>query len=183
MTKKNNNLIYLTGFMGSGKSTIGPILANTLGYSHIDIDQQIERLMFKSITNIFSDFGEKYFREIERSLLLELSDRDSHVISLGGGTITNNTNLKIVKSSGILIYLKTDVEQIYHRLKFKKDRPLIQSTNKTLLTDNELRSRIISLLAKREPFYKKADIVITTTKQRVGITIDEIVYHLKNFIK
>ncbi|MDI6767197.1 MAG: shikimate kinase [Bacteroidota bacterium] len=183
MTTKKNNLIYLTGFMGSGKSTIAPILANTLGYSHADIDQEIECLTSKSVTSIFSDFGEDYFREIERSLLLELSNRDCYVISLGGGTIANATNLKIVKSSGILIYLKTDVEQIQRRLKFKKDRPLIQSANKTLLTDDELRSRITSLIAKREPYYEKADIVITTTKQRVGITVDEIVYRLKNYIK
>lgn len=183
MTTINKNLIYLTGFMGSGKSTIGPILANSLGYSHVDIDREIERLTSKSVTDIFSDLGEDYFREVEHSLLLDLSHHHDHVVSLGGGTIANQTNLGIVKSSGILVYLKTDAEQIYQRLKFKKDRPLIQSANKTSNDEEDLHKRIISLIEKRVPFYEQADIIITTTGQRVGITIDEIVYNLRNFNK
>src|SRR5437773_606281 len=115
--ERRKNLIYLTGFMGSGKSTLAPILANTLGYSYRDIDAEIERITGRPITSIFSDQGESFFRDVERRILAEIGSTEKGcVISLGGGTIANETNLQIIKSSGILIYLKADAEQILRRV-------------------------------------------------------------------
>jgi shikimate kinase len=181
MSAPNKNLIYLTGFMGSGKSTIGPILANTLGFSFVDIDKEIEHETGKKITEIFSDLGEEFFREVERSILRQLSRREGCVIALGGGTITNDVNLEIVKTTGTLIYLKVNVEQIYRRLRYKTDRPLLRppSGPQAPLEESELRARILTLLEKREPFYTQADLIVTTDEQRVGITVDEIVSSLR----
>jgi shikimate kinase len=170
------NLIYLTGFMGSGKSTLAPILANTLGYSHRDIDAEIERLTGKRITTIFADQGEEFFRDVERKILLEVSATEHGcVISLGGGTIANDTNLRIIKSSGILVYLKADAEQIFRRMRFKTDRPLLKSADGTPLSEDEMRTRINLLLVQREPYYQHADVTIMTDARNVGNTIDEIV--------
>jgi shikimate kinase len=179
-TKKS--LIYLTGFMGSGKSTIAPILANTIGYKFLDIDKAIEEETGKRVSEIFSDEGEAYFRGAERRILASASADNHLVVSLGGGTITNPANLSLVKSSGILVFLKTDTEQIFQRVKYKEDRPLLKSADGTRLTDEELLSRVKELLAAREPFYSQADIVIETGGQRVGITVDQIVRRLSVLI-
>ncbi len=177
----DRHLIYLTGFMGSGKSTIAPILANTLGYSHVDIDIEIERATGKTVKEIFSELGEKYFRDVERAVLKDISGRAGCVVSLGGGTITNETNLGIVKSTGILVYLKVRPEQIFNRLRHKTDRPMLRSASEPHVGDDELRQRIHALLHQREPFYEKADLTIWTDDRRVGVTVDEIVHALQHF--
>ena len=170
------NLIYLTGFMGSGKSTLAPILANTLGYSHRDIDTEIERITGKRVTTIFSDQGEEFFRDVERKILLEVSStQQGCVISLGGGTIANDTNLRIIKSSGVLVYLKADADQIFRRMRFKTDRPLLKAKDGRPLSEEEMRARINALLVQREPYYQHADVTIMTDARNVGATIDEIV--------
>lgn len=183
MTDDRRNLIYLTGFMGSGKSTIAPILANTLGYRHIDIDKEIEKITGKKVSEIFSDLGEPYFRSAESSILHDASTQTGCIVSLGGGTIASETNLHLVKSTGILIYLKVGPEQIFKRMKYKTDRPLLRSPDGTTVSDQELQIRIQKLLQIREPFYAAADLTIATDNRRVGITVDEIVHALKFFHK
>lgn len=173
---RRKNLIYLTGFMGSGKSTLAPILANTLGYTYRDIDAEIERLTGKKVNEIFTDSGEAYFREVERKLLLDISAEACEcVVSLGGGTIASDANLQIIKSSGILVYLKADAEQIYQRVRSKTDRPLLKTPDGRRLGEEDLRSRIRQLLLQREPYYLQADVTIVTGDRRVGLTVDEIV--------
>src|SRR5258708_25692570 len=167
------SLIYLTGFMGSGKSTIAPILANTIGYKFLDIDKDIEQETGKRVTEIFSGEGEGYFRETERRILQTASADHHLVVSLGGGTITNPANLSLVKSTGILVFLKTDTAQIFQRFKFKEDRPLLRGADGLRLSDEELLRRVEEMLAAREPFYAQADITIETGGQRVGITVDQ----------
>ena len=181
MDESRKHRIFLTGFMGSGKSTIAPILANTLGYSFVDIDKEIERITGKRVSEIFSELGEEYFRDVERTILRDVSVRDKCVISLGGGTITNERNLQFVKSSGILIYLKVTSEQIFQRMKYKTDRPLLKSSVGTTINEDELRSRVGSLLEKRERFYAQADITVVTDDLRVGLTVDKIVDNLRTF--
>jgi shikimate kinase len=179
MNDSQKHLIYLTGFMGSGKSTIAPILANTLGLQFIDIDREIERMTGKKVAAIFSDSGEEYFRNVEQTLLRDLSRREGCVVSLGGGTLVNESILKLVKSSGLLIYLKTDIDNIVRRMRYKMDRPLLRTTDGHSLTEAELRARVVALLEKREPLYNMADIVVATSN-RLGFIIDEIVRALKD---
>ncbi len=181
MSRHNNHLIYLTGFMGSGKSTIGPILANTLGYSFFDIDGEIEKKTGKRISEIFSESGERYFRDIEKQLLMTVSTSKDTVVSLGGGTIANDANISIVKSSGILIYLKADMEQIVKRLRHKTNRPVITDSDGRLLPEANLRERIRMILSQREPYYNQSDIVVMTDDRRVGLTVDEIVHRISHF--
>ena len=181
MPARSKRLIYLTGFMGSGKTTIAPILANTLGYSHIDIDEEIEKTTGTRISEIFAHAGEKVFRDIERKLLTAASTADECVVSLGGGTIANDENISIVKSSGLLVYLKAEVDEIVKRLRHKTNRPLIISEDGTPLPEEVLRERVRSMLALREPYYSQADIVVMTGNRRVGLTIDDIVRRVTRF--
>jgi shikimate kinase len=176
------HLVYLTGFMGSGKSTIGPILANSLGYEYCDLDRLIENSAGMTIAEIFETNGEDGFRVMERNLLLAVSGRTNTVVALGGGTISHGDNLSIVKSSGILVYLKMSSEEATHRLRNKSDRPLLRTPEGTAPTPEQLRQRVESLLSTREATYALADITVTTDKQ-VGKTVDEVIHELKPFLR
>jgi len=169
-----NNLIYLTGFMASGKSTIGPILANTVGWNFYDLDKVIEDETNKSVRSIFEEFGENYFRDIETKTLTRLSELQNHIISLGGGTVANNNNLEIIKSSGYLIYLESSPEETYKRLRFKRDRPAFLFDGDEEPTKSEFLEKINSLLDKRAKFYNQADIKINTDNCMVGKTVDKL---------
>lgn len=180
MSARNTKLIYLTGFMGSGKSTIAPILANTLGYSFLDSDNEIQKISGKQVSEIFLEDGESVFRERERQLLQRVSQQKNCVISLGGGTIANDTNLAIVKSTGVLVYLKLEAESVFHRMKNKTDRPLLRTKDGGTMNEEELRRHIAALFAAREWYYKQADIVVATDENTVGQSVDDIMRSLRN---
>jgi shikimate kinase len=175
--------VYLTGFMGCGKSTIGPILANTIGYGFVDVDKKIERVEGRSISQIFTEKGEKHFRDLERAILVEVSALPRTVISLGGGTITIAENLELVLATGLVVYLKITPEQLFHRLRHRSDRPLLRSADGSRLSDEELRSRIHHLYEAREPLYARADIILPTDGTKLGLTVDNIVRRISGLIQ
>lgn len=180
MVKKN--IIYLTGFMTSGKSTIGPILANVLGWHFYDLDKVLEEKEKMSVVEIFEKKGEEYFRRIERETLAELSENDNIVIALGGGTIANEANLQLIKSSGVLVYLKVSPDVLYKRLKNKIDRPLFKDLVLGEKSEEEFVGRIKDLLEKREAKYNQADLEIITDETRIGITVDKIAKQIKSLL-
>ena len=102
--------------------------------------------------------------------------------SLGGGTIANEINLGIIKSNGLLVYLKADAEQIFQRMKNKSNRPLLRTPEGERLSDEELREKIRNLLSVREPFYLQADITIPTDESPLGKTVDIIVKRIRSLI-
>jgi len=173
----------LTGFMGSGKSTIGPILANTIGYNFVDLDLFIEQKKKRKIGDIFKEEGEKAFRELERVFLREVAGTPRSVISLGGGTITDQDSLNLVKESGVLVYLKVDPEYIYKRLRTKSDRPMLRTADGDLMDEEQLQVRIDELLTKRKGFYEQAHVIIHTDDKKIGNTIDELVKILRHHIE
>ncbi len=177
----DKKLIYLTGFMGAGKSTIGPILANTIGWDSCDLDVLIEQKVGKKVREIFEEDGEKYFRKIENETLQEVSQKSNLVVSLGGGTMANDQNLEILKRTGITVYLKASSDSFYKRLKHKRDRPQLLINEKEDFSKDELVQRIDELIRKRSKYYEQADIIIETDDFTVGKTVDRIVNHLEKF--
>jgi len=177
------NLVYLAGFMGSGKSTIGPILANTLGFDFVDIDKYIEKKADKRIVEIFASSGEQVFRTLERNTLQEVSALDHCVVSLGGGTIANEENFQLIRNSGIIVYLQLSSEEILQRVQHKTDRPMLKDAKGERLSEEEMQRRIEELLRRREEFYGRADIVIHAEHRKVGATVDEIARRLRWLIK
>ena len=175
-------LVYLTGFMGSGKSTVGPILANTLGYQFVDVDREIERITGKSVSLIFKEDGEKAFREAERSVMQRVSEMDEAVISLGGGTVAHEDNFRLIRPGGVMVYLQLSPEEAVRRMKHKTDRPMLKDEEGNPLPGPALEERIRGLLRSREEFYKRADIIVPTEKHNVGKTVDEIVKMLRRYI-
>jgi shikimate kinase len=175
--------IYLTGFMGCGKSTIGPILANSIGYDFVDVDRQIEQLEGRSINEIFTERGEKHFRDLERSVLMKVSILPRTVVSLGGGTMTVAENLEVILATGLVIYLKITPEQLFHRLRHRSDRPLLRTADGSRLGDEELKTRIRLLYEAREPLYARAHIVVPSDGKKLGLTVDQIAKSLTGLIQ
>lgn len=166
--------IYLTGFMTSGKSTIGPILANVLGMDFFDLDKVIETEEKQTIVEIFEKKGESYFRKIELKKLQQLCEMKSVVISLGGGTLTESANFDLLKATGKIVYLKVSPLNLYKRLKNKIDRPLFRDLVLGEKSEEDFLEKIKDLLEKRRTYYEKADLIIETDLQPLGKTVDKI---------
>ena len=167
-------IYYLTGFMAAGKSTIGPILANTLGWEFYDLDKEVEKKEGTKITELFNRRGEEYFRKSETEILRKLSGRNEVIISLGGGAIASDVNFRIIKSSGKIIYLKSSPEIVYKRLRFKRDRPAFIFEGNELPSKEEFLQRINELLEARKKYYELCDFIVDTDTQKVGKTVDII---------
>ena len=147
--------IFLIGYMGAGKSTMGKSLAQVMNLEFIDLDNFIEARMHKTVKEIFAEVGESGFREIERRSLEEVSQYENVIISLGGGTPCFFDNMEVVNGAGQSVYLKPTEEVLLKRLiKGKHKRPLL--ANKS---DEEILEVIREQLAWREPYYLKANLV------------------------
>ena len=150
-----SNLI-LIGFMGTGKTSLGKLLSEKLGRGFIDIDQKIEQDAGLSIPQIFEKYGEKYFRELEKNAVKEITQRRGLVIATGGGTIKDEENLRLLKNSGVIVCLTTEPEEILRRTERRGERPMLDAEEDRLTT-------IKKLLAERQQFYSQADYTIDTT--------------------
>lgn len=168
--------------MTSGKSTIGPIIANVLGWNFYDLDSIIEERENTTIVNIFEVKGEEYFRKLESSMLKELADRKNVVISLGGGTISSKENFDFVHKTGFVIYLKATAEVLYGRLKNKINRPLFRDLVLQERPKQDFINRIQEILNEREVYYNKADLVINTDERPIGKTVDKIAHEIKKLM-
>ena len=112
--------IFLVGYMGSGKTTIGRELSKKLGFEFIDTDIYIENRFHKTINEIFATMGEEKFREIETNILKEVSDFENVIIAVGGGTPCFNNNMEIMKEKGTVIFLNPDLDELTYRLNLVK---------------------------------------------------------------
>lgn len=158
--------IYVVGFMGTGKSTVGKKLSLLLRKKFVEMDDEIEKKEHLKITDIFKQKGEAYFRIREEELLEALSQKEDLVISCGGGTVVNPRNLERMNTSGISICLWAEPSVVLDRVKSSAHRPLLCAERPLL--------KIQGLLREREPFYKKARFAIDTTKLSPGGVVKEL---------
>lgn len=167
--------VILTGFMGTGKTSLGKLLATKLGRPFVDIDKKIEDEAHMSIPKIFERYGEAHFRELEKIAVKELSTRRGLVISTGGGTIKDEENLRLLKSSGVMICLTTEPEEILNRTSRRGERPVLDGGG------DERLETIKRLLAERQKFYDRADYQVDTTTWSPIQIIDDICRYLRQF--
>ncbi len=167
--------VILTGFMGTGKTSLGKLLATKLGRPFVDIDKKIESEQKISIPKIFEQFGEEYFRELEKSAVRELCERRGLVIATGGGTVKDAENLRLLKDSGLLICLTCSPEEIFLRTARRGERPVLDGGGEERL------ETIKKLLAERKEFYDRADYHIDTTEWSPLQIIDDICRYLRQF--
>jgi shikimate kinase len=151
---RNIQNIALIGFMGTGKTTVGRIVADQLKFDLLDTDALIEQRSDKKIIEIFAQNGEATFRQLEAQLVAELATRTRTVISTGGGLPTNPENLDSLKQHSLIVCLWASPEGIYERVREQSHRPL--------LNDPDPLGQIRALLTAREPHYRQADVLINS---------------------
>jgi len=163
-------LIYLIGYMGSGKTTAGRKLARRLGYNFIDLDLMIENDYKISIPSLFQKYDENAFRKIEHETLKKTFSFKNTVISTGGGTPCFFNNIEMINENGISVYLKMNINSLYDRLiKSKKKRPLLTDKSPT-----EIFEFIEKQLKSREPFYNKSSIEVKGESIDLGNLVEII---------
>ena len=165
--KSKENLVFL-GMMGSGKSSIGLMVSKKLNIDFVDVDQEIEKKTGITISKIFDNQGEKYFREIEELITLKLLKKSKTVISLGGGAFLNNKIKKEILDNHISFWLKWDIKTLVNRIQNSQKRPIAFKSSK-----NEL----IDLIKKRSIVYSKAMYKIdceNLTKNEIAKNITKI---------
>lgn len=145
---KTNQNIILIGFMGTGKTAVGKLLARKLHRRFIELDRLIEKREKKSIPQIFSQKGEAYFRKVERKLLRNTTSMKKIVLATGGGMVLNPLNVRDLKKNGILVCLTASLGEIARRTSLNRNRPLLQNKNRF--------QTIKKLLKFRRPLYRKA---------------------------
>jgi shikimate kinase len=160
--------IYLTGFMGSGKTTIGRALSEKLGIPVIDTDEMIEKKAGKTIPAIFADEGEERFRKYEQEILKQLPTNDV-IITTGGGMVISKENRSWMKKHGNVIFLSCSLDIIFQRLQSDTNRPLF-SQNKEKMKE---------LYEKRLPYYLEAAFTIDTSHKSVEEIVEDIVRMIK----
>lgn len=160
--------ISIIGMMGSGKSTVAELLSSKLNkFSRVDTDELIVSLENTSINDIFANKGEKYFRDLETRILIDVLNNDNQVISTGGGIVLKNTNLKILKEKSVVFFLSADEEELFERVKNNTERPLLNNV--------DMREKITQILKVRRPLYEQAHYIIDTNKKSPNDISEEII--------
>lgn len=154
--------IVLTGFMGTGKSTVGKVVASRLNFKFVDIDEVIETRTKLTISDIFSKYGEQYFRQLEKEAVKEFSQKEGLVIATGGGVVLDPENMVNLKTNGLVILLKASPEVIFRNVSKDQNRPLLKS--------EDVMERIKELLKIREEYYKNNHYEIDIS----DLTIEEV---------
>ena len=165
--------ISLIGMPGAGKSTIGKLLAEKLiGFDYVDTDEIIVKLEKTSINKIFERFGEEYFRNLETNVLNDLLNSSNLIISTGGGIILRDENINLLKKKSFVIYLKSDINTLYERVKNNNERPLLNL--------KEVKIKLNNLLIEREKRYNQAHLIVDTTDKTIDDTVNEILTGINN---
>ena len=163
--------LALIGFMGTGKTSVGRLVAEQLHFDYLDTDELIQSRTGRTITDIFEKDGEAAFRKLEQQLVAELAARKRTVISTGGGLPTNPLNLASLKTHSLVVCLWASPEKIFERVRNQTHRPLLRDANPQL--------KIRELLAAREPFYRQADVLINTDLRSVREAAQQVVHQFK----
>jgi shikimate kinase len=158
--------LYLVGFMGTGKTTVGRIVAQRLGYAPLDSDHEIERLRGKPVARIFAEEGEAVFRSLERDFIERGHPPARTVVACGGGLVTSPGLLERLQEKGVVICLQASIETILARTAGHAHRPLLNVENPE--------ARLRELYEQREPVYRRAGTIILTDAR----PLDDIVNHV-----
>ena len=171
--------LFLVGYMGCGKSSLGKKLSKVTGYEFVDMDSVIEQREGAAISEIFHYAGEEYFRRAERALIEELSTKEGDmIISTGGGVPTWSDNMEYMNRAGVCVYLRRTAQQIASRLSphGRQKRPKLRGLN-----DEELVAFMTENMAEREPYYSQAKYIVECAERSDAEIIDIILSYVKNY--
>ena len=164
--------IFLVGFMGSGKSTVGKILSKKTGLKFVDIDSEIEKKEGKTIKEIFEERGESYFRNLEKEKIKKFSKKRGFIVSTGGGLGADKENMNLMKKNGVVIWLDLSLEEVLRRCGNDKNRPLLRQPLENLKR----------LFEERKNVYSMADIHIKTEGKEPEKIAEEILEQINGDI-
>lgn len=163
--------VILTGFMGTGKSSVGRLLADRLGFRYRDLDALIVEEEGISINEIFARHGELRFRALETEAVRRMAQEERCVVSTGGGAVISPENRRLLREAGVVVNLTASVDEVCRRLREDTDRPLLK--------DDRSGERIAAMMAEREQFYADAELRIDTTGKSVEDVVAEIIGYLE----
>jgi len=163
--------IALAGFMGTGKTSVGRLVAAQLRFDYVDTDVLVEARAGCTITEIFARNGEPAFREMERQVVAALSERRKTVIATGGGLVANPDNLASLKQHALVVCLWANPETIWKRVRHQTHRPLLQAPDP--------QAKIRALLAEREPFYRQADVLISSDMRSAKEVAQQVIHQFQ----
>lgn len=164
-TSDKRNIIFI-GFMGTGKSTVGALLAERLGWTWVDTDQRIEAEEGRPISELFEKEGENYFRQRETETLQSLLQNHCQVITTGGGIVLSPKNRELMRENGWVVALTASADEIIRRLSGDGTRPLLQGS---------LAERVKKLLKERDGLYDFAHFKVDTT----GKTVEDVIHEIE----
>ena len=163
--------IVLVGFMGTGKSTVGRVIAQKLEFHFIDTDDVIEQTSKAKISDIFAEHGEDYFRDLESQAVKSVALMKNQVVATGGGVVLRSSNIDLLRTGGPIFCLNATPKAIWDRVRSSRSRPLLRGP--------EPLKKIEMLLDKRAPYYALADHQIETTGVSVDRVADEIISYIE----
>ena len=170
--------IFLTGYMGAGKTTLGKAFAHQMNIPFIDLDWYIEERFHKTVGELFAERGETGFRELERNLLHEVAEFENVVISTGGGAPCFFDNMEFMNRMGKTVFLDVHPDVLFRRLRVaKQQRPILQGKQ-----DDELKAFIVQALEKRAPFYRQAQYIFNADELEDRRQIDTSVQRLQQLL-
>lgn len=162
--------VILVGFMGAGKSTVGKLLAETIGVPFIDSDEWIAAKEQATVSDVFASKGEAYFRQLEKAFLDQLAHEQPAIVAVGGGLPCFSDNIMVLNSLGYVIYINTSLQTLTQRLKNDRiNRPMLNA-----LKDDELFRYAEDLIAKRKVFYKMAQMIIPNESNKPMDVVEKI---------
>ena len=163
--------IVLVGFMGTGKSAVGRVIAQKLEFHFIDTDDVIEQTSKAKISDIFAEHGEDYFRDLESQAVKSVALMKNQVVATGGGVVLRSSNIDLLRTGGPIFCLNATPKAIWDRVRSSRSRPLLRGP--------EPLKKIEMLLDKRAPYYALADHQIETTGVSVDRVADEIISYIE----
>lgn len=172
---KVDKIILLVGLMGSGKTSVGKRLARRLSLPFVDGDQEIEKAAGLSLVEVFKCFGEREYRAGEERVMKRLLQGEPCVLASGGGSFVALQTRELAKKYALTIWLKADIDTLYHRTAGRTRRPFLLGDN------NVVKAKLEEYIAEEYPYYSEADIVVETKNERVENTVRHVVAAINRF--
>lgn len=162
--------VILTGMIGAGKTAVGELLADQLGYELVEVDDLVAEKAGKSVARLVSEDGEARLRELEKEAIAGLAGTISKVIAVGAGAPADPENRRVIGRLGHVVYLKASAQELYQRIKNDRERPVLHG--------DDPKAMIKDLLEQRDPDYRRATIVIDTEDLNVDEVVDALIDHM-----
>lgn len=176
MINKCEKIILLVGLMGSGKTSVGKRLAKRLNLPFVDGDQEVEKAAGLSLIDVLKCFGLEEYRAGEARVMKRLLQGEPCVLASGGGSFVAEQTREYAHSNAITIWLKADIDVLYHRTTGRKHRPFLKGS------DDQLKNKLEKYINDEYPYYSEADIVVETKEEQVDITVNRVIEAIETFL-